>query len=165
MHSIREVWFNDTHPAGNMEDGNAEWWLGNYRIWKKCWYEPLSSVRKIRREIRHALFQKFRKNKRTSRRQVNWSSALKRINWVLDQISCLIRKRTWRAYPDHGQHPRVKDIFRLFHPHWRSTIFFRAIIECWLYTAFTCHVEKTWVWSAWIKKHFEPLFRLQISPT
>lgn len=34
-HSIREVWFNDTHPAGNMEDGNAEWWLGNYRIWKK----------------------------------------------------------------------------------------------------------------------------------
>lgn len=35
MHSIREVWFNDTHPAGNMEDGNAEWWLGNYRIWKK----------------------------------------------------------------------------------------------------------------------------------
>lgn len=34
-HSIREVCFNDTHRNGGQETGNADWWLGNNRVWKK----------------------------------------------------------------------------------------------------------------------------------
>lgn len=35
IHSLREVYFNDTHPKGGMESGNADGWLGNLRVWKK----------------------------------------------------------------------------------------------------------------------------------